>query len=38
MMTPAENTCIYCGAMIPEGRMVCPNCERKQTKGGKENE
>ena len=22
-----ENTCICCGVVIPEGRMVCPNCE-----------
>lgn len=21
------DTCICCGAVIPEGRMVCPNCE-----------
>lgn len=21
------NTCICCGAIIPEGRLVCPNCE-----------
>nr|DAJ74837.1 MAG TPA: zinc binding protein [Caudoviricetes sp.] len=24
-----ENTCICCGAVIPEGRQVCPICERK---------
>lgn len=23
-----ENTCICCGAIVPEGRMVCPICER----------
>lgn len=23
-----NNTCICCGAIIPEGRMVCPICER----------
>lgn len=22
------DTCICCGAIVPEGRMVCPNCER----------
>lgn len=22
-----NNTCISCGAIIPEGRLVCPNCE-----------
>ena len=21
-----EDHCICCGAIIPEGRMVCPNC------------
>ena len=21
------NTCVCCGAVIPEGRQVCPNCE-----------
>lgn len=21
------DTCICCGAIVPEGRMVCPNCE-----------
>ena len=24
-----ENTCICCGEIIPEGRMVCPICEMK---------
>lgn len=24
-----NNTCICCGAIIPEGRQVCPICERK---------
>lgn len=24
-----ENRCVCCGAVIPEGRMVCPACERK---------
>lgn len=23
-----ENRCICCGEIIPEGRMVCPICER----------
>lgn len=23
-----ENTCVSCGATIPEGRQVCPTCER----------
>lgn len=22
-----DNRCISCGAIIPEGRQVCPNCE-----------
>lgn len=24
----AENTCVCCGASIPEGRQVCLSCER----------
>jgi len=24
-----NNTCICCGEVIPEGRMVCVNCEKK---------
>lgn len=24
-----EDTCIFCGETVPEGRMVCPACERK---------
>lgn len=24
-----ENTCVCCGAVIPEGRQVCHNCERR---------
>ena len=23
------NKCIYCGAIIPEGRWLCPSCEEK---------
>ena len=26
-----DNTCVCCGAVIPEGRMVCPQCEAKGT-------
>lgn len=22
-----ENTCVFCGEVIPEGRQVCPRCE-----------
>lgn len=25
-----EETCVGCGAVIPEGRQVCPNCEGKK--------
>ena len=24
------NTCVVCGVTIPEGRMVCPNCENME--------
>lgn len=24
-----EETCVICGAPIPEGRMVCPKCEKE---------
>ena len=24
-----DNTCVICGAYVPEGRLVCPACERK---------
>ena len=27
-----EERCICCGEIIPEGRQVCPNCERKYQK------
>ena len=23
-----ENRCVCCGVVIPEGRQVCPNCEK----------
>lgn len=26
-----DNRCVYCGEIIPEGRQVCPTCERIQT-------
>lgn len=29
-MAKAE-TCVVCGAIIPEGRQVCSNCERDKT-------
>jgi predicted nucleic acid-binding Zn ribbon protein len=22
-----DNTCVCCGAIIPEGRQICPMCE-----------
>lgn len=25
----SEDRCVCCGAIIPEGRMVCPTCERQ---------
>lgn len=28
-----ETRCIFCGDTVPEGRMVCPNCERKAVAG-----
>ena len=27
-----DNRCIFCGEIIPEGRQVCPTCEKKLTK------
>ena len=27
----SDNRCVYCGEIIPEGRQVCPTCERIQT-------
>jgi hypothetical protein len=29
-----NNRCLYCNEIIPEGRMVCPLCERMQMKMG----
>ena len=28
-MVMEENTCIYCGASIPEGILICPNCQKE---------
>ena len=25
-----ENRCIVCGEIIPEGRQICPNCEKER--------
>lgn len=27
LLSSDYNTCIYCGAIMPEGRLVCPKCE-----------
>lgn len=27
-----ENKCVCCGADIPEGRQVCPNCQAEKIK------
>ena len=29
-----EPGCVSCGDVIPEGRQVCPNCERSAEDGG----
>ena len=26
-----EERCIFCGEIIPEGRQVCPNCEKDES-------
>lgn len=26
-----DNRCVYCGEIIPEGRQVCPTCEKIQS-------
>lgn len=26
----SEDRCICCGEIVPEGRMVCPNCEKQK--------
>lgn len=28
-----DNTCVSCGAAIPEGRQVCPDCEHRASGG-----
>ena len=28
-----ENLCLYCGDIVPEGRMVCPICEERLLSG-----
>lgn len=29
-----ENKCIFCGAVIPEGRQICWSCEHSEIKVG----
>lgn len=37
-MKPHEdNHCICCGELIPEGRQVCPSCERADVGAHDEN-
>lgn len=26
----SEDRCVCCGEVVPEGRMVCPNCEKQK--------
>lgn len=33
-----DNRCVICGAIIPEGRQVCPNCEKRVENQTKERE
>ena len=28
---PAENRCVCCGEVIPEGRQICPICDKEKT-------
>lgn len=28
----SENRCLFCGAIIPEGRQICPNCEQPKNR------
>lgn len=32
-----DNCCVCCGAVIPEGRMVCPICEKEADEGKAQN-
>lgn len=29
MQQAGENQCVCCGTSIPEGRQICPDCERR---------
>jgi len=37
-----EDSCVMCGAFVPEGRMVCPMCEQavleREKQGKREDE
>lgn len=33
-----ENRCVCCGEIIPEGKMVCWNCEHKDNEEDKDDE
>ena len=35
VVDPGCDYCVCCGSVVPEGRMVCPNCEPKPEKVGK---
>ena len=28
----SEDRCVCCGELVPEGRMVCPACEKRAEK------
>lgn len=31
------DTCLFCGEIIPEGRQVCPSCEKEEPAMGSRN-
>lgn len=33
-LTSSADTCVICGEVIPEGRMVCPVCEEREKQKG----
>jgi len=33
-----EEVCVVCGAPVPEGRQICPNCEEKYFGNKKDND
>ena len=32
------DACVCCGAYVPEGRMICPQCEAKSNEGNEDDE